>query len=65
MKITGWIFLIIGVLACLGALLRGHSITGPIFWSGLGVYLIHRSNQKKQEEKDKQDWFNTNKNDNE
>ena len=34
MKTAGWIFIVIGVLAFLGAASKGHSVFGPC--SGLG-----------------------------
>lgn len=58
MKTFGWIFIIIGALAFLGASLKGNNVTGPVFWLGLGIFLIYRARQKKQEQKDKEDWVN-------
>ena len=49
MKTFGWIFIIIGALSFLGAFLKGNSVMGPVFWLGLGIYLVHRSAQKKEE----------------
>ena len=56
MKTFGWISIAFGGLAFLGAALKGHNVMGPVFWLGLGIYLVHRANQKKQEQKDKEDW---------
>lgn len=56
MKITGWIFTIIGIFSFLGCLLKGNGLTGPFFWLGLGVYLIHRSNQKEKEKENFDKW---------
>lgn len=56
MKIFGWICIIIGVLSFFGAALKGNNVTGPCFWFGLGIYLVHRANQKEQEQKDKDEW---------
>lgn len=49
MKIAGWICLVIGVLSFLGAAFKGNSVFGPIFWIGLGVFLLYRVNNKEQE----------------
>lgn len=46
MKITGYIFLIIGVLSFIGATLYGNSVFGPCFWIALGAYLIHKAKRK-------------------
>lgn len=46
MRTVGWIILVIGVLSCLGASLKGHSVFGPLFWIGLGLFLIHKANTK-------------------
>lgn len=54
MRTTGLIFTILGALALLGSTLKGHNPTGPLFWLGLGIFLIYRANQKK-EEKEKLD----------
>ena len=58
MKIVGWICLIIGSLAFIGAIIKDHNITGPVFFLGLGIYLLHISNKKKLEKKDKEKWNN-------
>lgn len=49
MKIAGRIMLIFGILSFLGALLKGHSIVGPLFWLALGIFLFFRSKEKEQE----------------
>lgn len=46
MKITGYIFLIIGVLSFIGATSYGNSVFGPCFWIALGAYLIHKAKRK-------------------
>lgn len=46
MKITGYIFLIIGVLSFIGAASYGNSVFGPCFWIALGAYLIHKAKRK-------------------
>lgn len=60
MKTFGWIFIVIGALSFLGAFLKGNSVMGPVFWLGLGIYLVHRSAQKKEEQKDMEEWANNN-----
>ena len=56
MKTFGWICIVIGGMALLGTMLSGSNATGPIFWLGLGIFLVFRANQKEQEKKDKDDW---------
>lgn len=46
MKTTGKVFLVLGILAFLGAALGGNSVFGPCFFIALGAYLIHRANEK-------------------
>jgi len=58
MKTFGWICTVIGALALLGAALKGNNVTGPVFWLGLGIFLVYRAGQKEQEQKDKEDWAN-------
>lgn len=60
MKITGWVLVVFGALSLLGAIIgatlgREESF-GGIAFIVLGAYLIHRANQKKQEEEDLQKW---------
>lgn len=50
MKKAGWICLIIGVISFFGAVAKGNSATGPLFWTGLGVFLLYRANNKKSEQ---------------
>ena len=61
MRITGWIFTVLGILSLLGSLLKGNNPIGPIFWLGLGIFLIYRASQKEQEKKEKDKWNNDNK----
>lgn len=49
MKITGWIFVVLGALSFLGAALKGNNTFGPLFWIALGSYLIYRANKKSEE----------------
>lgn len=58
MRITGWIFTVLGILSLLGSLFKGNNPTGPTFWLGLGIFLIYRASQKEQEKKDKDKWNN-------
>ena len=46
MKITGYIFAVIGGLALIGGLAAGHSVIGPLFWLALGIILIYFGKQK-------------------
>ena len=45
MKTTGWIILVFGGLSCLGALIAGHSIFGPVLFIALGLMVINKSNK--------------------
>ena len=45
MKTTGWIILVFGGLSCLGALIAGHSIFGPVFFIALGLMVSNKSNK--------------------
>ena len=56
MKTTGIVMIVLGVLSIMAGLLKGHLNTVMIFWIILGAYLIHRANQKKEEEYKKQKW---------
>lgn len=47
MKIAGIILLILGILSLLGAVLGETSAFGPFFFIALGAFLIHNSNNKK------------------
>ncbi len=52
MKTAGWIFIVIGALAFLGAASKGNSVFGPLFWIGLGgvlLYLKRESDENKVE----------------
>ena len=46
MKTAGWIFIVIGALAFLGAASKGHSVFGPLFWIGIGSVLIYLKREK-------------------
>lgn len=58
MKTAGWICLVFGVLSFLGAALKGNSVFGPLFWIGLGAFLLYRVNNK--EQKDEKETIKTN-----
>ncbi len=49
MKKAGWIFLSIGGLSLLGALLAGHSLIGGAFCAALGVTLIVSAEAKEKD----------------
>ncbi|MDE6021483.1 MAG: hypothetical protein K2H01_10885, partial [Ruminococcus sp.] len=49
MRTAGWICLVIGALSFLGAALKGNSVFGPLFWIGLGAFLLYRVNNKEDE----------------
>lgn len=46
MKKFGWFSLGLGILSFIGAAANGNSVFGPLFWIGLGAFLLHKSNQK-------------------
>ena len=48
MKTAGWLFIVIGVLAFLGAASKGHSVFGPLFWIGIGGVLIYLKREKEE-----------------
>lgn len=58
MKTTGIVILILGLISLLGCIIGGDSTLGPLFWVGLGIFLIHRASSKKKEKKDKDEWNN-------
>lgn len=53
MRTAGWICLVIGVLSFFGAALKGNSVFGPLFWIGLGAFLLYRVNNKDDEHEKK------------
>ncbi len=57
MRIWGWILLIFGIMSTMGALLAGHTLGGMV-WAVLGLYLLHRANQRDKEKEDKDKWKN-------
>ncbi len=46
MKIAGWICVVMGGIACLGAALAGHNVFGPVFWMGVGITLLYFAKHK-------------------
>lgn len=48
MKTAGWILIVIGALAFLGAASKGHSVFGPLFWIGIGGVLICLKREKEE-----------------
>ena len=48
MKTAGWIFIVIGALAFLGAASKGNSVFGPLFWIGIGGVLIYLKGEKEE-----------------
>lgn len=50
MKILGFVFLVIGIISFLGALLGGSSAIGPCFCIALGAFLIYRAHENKHDE---------------
>ena len=53
MKTAGWIFVVIGALAFLGAASKGDSVFGPLFWIGIGSVLIYLKREKEETNKEK------------
>lgn len=59
MKTWGWICSVTGTLVLLSNLNTGKSIIGPLFWLGLGLYLLHRAKEKQREKEEKDKWNNS------
>ena len=53
MKTGGWIFVVIGVLAFLGAASKGDSVFGPLFWIGIGAVLLYLKREREEDNKEK------------
>ena len=51
MKKLGWIFIVVGVLAFMGAASKGHSVFGPLFWIGIGSVLVYLTREKEDDSK--------------
>lgn len=48
MKGFGWFCVILGSVSFLGAAINGNSVFGPAFWLALGIYLVHRAKNRKE-----------------
>ncbi len=48
MKTAGWIFIVIGALAFLGAASKGDSVFGPLFWIGIGGVLLYLKREREE-----------------
>ncbi|MBR1933029.1 MAG: hypothetical protein IJ841_05010 [Prevotella sp.] len=48
MKTAGWIFIVIGALAFLGAASKGNSVFGPLFWIGIGGFLLYLKREREE-----------------
>lgn len=48
MKTAGWIFIVIGALAFLGAASKGNSVFGPLFWIGIGGVLLYLKREREE-----------------
>lgn len=53
MKTAGWILIVIGVLAFLGAASKGNSVFGPLFWIGIGILLLYLKREREENNKKK------------
>lgn len=53
MKTAGWIFVVIGVLAFLGAASKGDNVFGPLFWIGIGIVLLYLKREREEDKKEK------------
>ena len=53
MKTAGWILVVIGVLAFLGAASKGDSVFGPLFWIGLGMVLLYLKREREENNKER------------
>ena len=53
MKTAGWIFVVIGVLAFLGAASKGDNVFGPLFWIGIGMVLLYLKREREENNKEK------------
>jgi len=53
MKTAGWILIVIGVLALLGATSKGDSVFGPLFWIGTGIVLLYLKKEREKNNKEK------------
>jgi len=49
MKKTGCVLCVLGGLSCIGALLAGDNIFGPVTLVAIGLLLINKSNNDKKD----------------
>lgn len=53
MKTAGWILIVIGALAFIGAASKGDSVFGPLFWIGIGIVLLYLKREREKNDKEK------------
>lgn len=53
MKTAGWILIVIGALAFIGAASKGDSMFGPLFWIGIGIVLLYLKREREENDKEK------------
>lgn len=53
MKTAGWILIVIGALAFIGAASKGNSVFGPLFWMGMGIVLLYLKQEREENNKEK------------
>ena len=53
MKTAGWILIVIGALAFIGAASKGDSVFGPLFWIGIGIVLLYLKREREENDKEK------------
>lgn len=56
MKTWGWILSVLGGLSLLGTIIGGSNPIGPLFWLGLGLFLLYRAKQKEEDKKGMDEW---------
>lgn len=57
MRTTGVVLIVLGLFSILIGLMKGHFNTIMIFFIILGFYLIHRAEQKIEEDNKKKKWI--------
>ncbi|MCQ2171187.1 MAG: hypothetical protein MJZ17_00310 [Bacteroidales bacterium] len=58
MKTTGIILIVFGAIALLGSLIGGSNPIGGLFFLFLGIFLVQRAKQKKEDAEKKRKWEN-------
>ena len=53
MKTAGWILIVIGALAFIGAASKGDSVFGPLFWIGIGIVMLYLKREREENDKEK------------